>query len=238
MTVPRGTKPETKTAAAEARRELRAARRRKRERAAQRQMAIYVFTLLGLGGLYWYSQGDSDGGFSNATRQQVVLREAARSMLRTEKTSIVEPMRDSDRRKSDGQRKLVEALARRHVGVAPSGGSLGDLRLIQKIIDRRVLETDQSFELQALGVTLGDVMARQLELKWVIVNDKYGRTRALQYGDNEDVFFPITMVSRRYEADLFVDVEDLYDKMAIEVEKLRVAAAPGGDGLSVRDGSL
>ena len=59
-----------------------------------------------------------------------------------------------------------------------------------------------------------------MELEWVIVNDEYGRTRALQYGNNEDVFFPITMISRRYEADIFVDVEDLYDKMATEVEKL------------------
>ena len=70
-------------------------------------------------------------------------------------------------------------------------------------------------------MTLGDVMASQLGLEWVVVNDEYGRTRALQYGDDEDVFFPITMISRRYEADIFVDVDDLYSKMEVEVEKLR-----------------
>lgn len=228
------TNPDQSAAAAKAQKELRALRRQRRERKAQRQMLVYVFTLVGLIGLYALSRSEVDTGMASATHQQVVLREASRSMLRVEKTSIVEQLGATDERKSQGQRDLVEALTRRHVGIAPSGGGLGDLQLLQKILDQGVLKKDQSFDLQALGVTLGDVMAKQLGLKWVVVNDEYGRTRALQFGTNEDVFFPITMISRRYEAEIFVDVEALYAKMEVEVERLRPSGNPHEDFLRAR----
>ena len=70
---------------------------------------------------------------------------------------------------------------------------------------------------------LGDVLAEQLDLEWVIVDDKYGRTRALQFGSRDDVFFPVTMISKRYEANIQVDVDDLYRKVETEVERLRQA---------------
>ena len=234
-TVTNSDKSADKSAAAEqAQKEVRALRRQRRERKAQRQMLVYVFTLVGLLLLYALSRSEVDTGMASATNQQVVLRDASRSMLRDEKKSIVEDFAEMDERESLGQRDLVSALTRRHVGVSPSGGGLGDLVLLQKILDQGVLENDQAFELQALGVTLGDVMARQLGLEWVVVNDEYGRTRALQYGTNEDVFFPITMISRRYEADIFVDVEALYAKMAAEVEALRPSGEPHEDFLRAR----
>jgi hypothetical protein len=65
------------------------------------------------------------------------------------------------------------------------------------------------------------VLVEQLDLEWVIVDDRYGRTRALRYGVRDDVFFPVTMISKRYEKDIVVDVDELYRKVEGEVALLR-----------------
>lgn len=206
---------------AELRRKLRAERQRRRTRAATRQGLFYVFTVVALGGLYWYAQGDLTPSSAYQQRARVVLEEAQRTMLPAEEQSLVEPLGESDRRQLERQRGLVEALTRRHVGVPPAGGALSDLRLLQELVDDRVLSKDQTYELQALGVVLGDVMAEQLGLEWVIVDDEYGRSRALQYGVQDDFVFPVTMISRRYEAEIPVDVAALYEDIRATVEELR-----------------
>ena len=207
----------------EVRRKRNRERRERRTKEAQRQMLFYVFTLVALGGLYWYAHGDLMLRSSYARKARVVLDEAQKTMLRESEQSIVEPLTNSDIRKLDRQRDYVDGLARRHVGAPPSGGAIGDLYILQSIVDDRVLEKDQTYELQALGVVLGDVLAEQLDLEWVIVDDAYGRTRALQFGSRDDVFFPVTMISKRYEADIQVDVDALFRKVEAEVERLRLA---------------
>lgn len=112
------------------------------------------------------------------------------------------------------QRDLVDDLARRNVGSELTGQSLDDLRIIQTLLDRHVLASDETFALQSLGVALGDVMAAQLGLHWVVVVDELGRSRALRLGETDVVIFPVTMISKRVEHDVPVDVADLYEKIA------------------------
>jgi len=196
-------------------------RRKTRIRAAQRQGAFYAFTAVALGGMYWYAQGDLTPTSEYTQRASVVLEQAQKTMLREEVQSAVEPLTEGDLRKLDRQRGLVDALARRHVGFPMTGGAVDDLRVLQELIDNRALAVDQTFELQSLGVVLGDVLAEQFDLEWVIVDDRYGRSRALQYGSRDDVFFPVTMISKRYEKNIPVDIEELYRKVESEVAKLR-----------------
>ena len=115
-------------------------------------------------------------------------------------------------RRLKAQRKIVRELARRHVGRPTTGASLEDLRVIQAILERAGLERDQTFELQALGVALGDVMAAQLGLEWIALQDDFGRSRALRFGETDVVIFPVTMISKRIEAGLPVSVEELWEK--------------------------
>ena len=167
------------------------------------------------------SRRDLTPSSSWTAEARVVLDEAQKTMLRESPESIVQPLAAGDRLKLERQRGIVDVIARRHVGSAPRGGALDDLRLLQSLVDDRVLSTDQLYELQALGVVLGDVMVEQLDLSWVIVDDQYGRTRALQYGSREDVFFPVTMISKRYEKNILVDVDELYRKIESDVARLR-----------------
>ncbi len=126
----------------------------------------------------------------------------------------------SDKSSLERQREVASSLARRHVGSPLSGESLNDLRILQSLLDQKVLRPDQTYELQALGVALGDVMAKRLNLRWVIVDDEYGTSRALQYGQDKNFIFPITMISRRAEKQLPVVVAELYQKIVTTVAEL------------------
>ena len=114
-----------------------------------------------------------------------------------------------ERQRSDDQRQLARELARRHVGSDLSGSEWSDLRVIQAIVDAGVLDPQETYELQALGVALGDVMAAQLGLRWIAYQDELGRNRALRLPDTDVVIFPVTMISKRVEAGVDVSLEDL-----------------------------
>ena len=208
----------------EVRQQLREERQQRRKHAALRQGLFYVFCVGALGGLYWYAQGDLTPPPSYVTHAKVVLDEAQRTMLGEDlDESFVRPLEDGDRRSLERQRGIVDVIARRHIGAVPHEGAIANLRILQSVIDDRVIATDQVYELQALGVVLGDVMVEQLDLAWVVVDDQYGRTRALQYGSRDDVFFPTTMISKRYEKNIPVDVGELYRKVEADVARLRRA---------------
>lgn len=144
------------------------------------------------------------------------------------KRTHVEALSGVDRRRLREQRNLVDELARRHVGTPLSAGrSLDDLRVLQELLDQEILDPDQTFELQALGVALGDVLAEQYGLEWVVVNDDVGRSRALRYGEGEDVIFPVTMISKRVEADVRFRVLELYEKSARSLDEFSRRASGG-----------
>ncbi len=140
----------------------------------------------------------------------------------------VSPLSGIEERRLREQRALVEELSQRHIGTPITGGqSLDDLRVIQEILDKGVLKADQIYELQALGVALGDVLAAQHDLEWVSVEDEFGRSRALRYGDGEDLLFPVTMISKRVEGKLRFRVVDVYEKAVRTVEELALRAHGG-----------
>ncbi len=144
-----------------------------------------------------------------------------------EKRPTIEPLDFASREKLDEQRELVATLARRYVGSSISGSSLNDLRILQLLFDRHpmrdqrlapfkesaVLDRHRIYEIQALGVVLGDVMAHNFDLEWVVFDDKYGRGRALNVKGTEELVFPVTMLSKRYEVSLPVDVRAIYEEV-------------------------
>jgi len=212
---------------AQEKKRLRAEINKSRARKQQRQMASYVVILVALVGLYWYANRDwkpSRAALEASEREETLAAVADEMVRNTEEKSVVVQVDESEDRRLSRQRSVVAELTRRHIGSEPRGGSLDDLRLLQKVLDDRVLGTSDVYELQCLGVALGDVMERQLGLRWITVDDEYGRTRALQFGDGEDVFFPITMISKRYERNFPVDVQELYDEVASTVGKLSARA--------------
>ena len=64
---------------------------------------------------------------------------------------------------------------------------------------------------------MGDLLAVEFGLDWVIDEDQVGRTRALRYRETDNYLFPVTMISRRREVGNLTPVVEIYDKAAATI---------------------
>lgn len=117
-----------------------------------------------------------------------------------------------DNQYMDQQRDAMDDLVRRNFGSQFNGNKDHDLELLQRLLDRQLVRPDETQQLQAMGIILGDLLAEDLGMHWVIYEDKVGRSRALRYRQSDDYLFPVTMISRRREADNRKAVVDIYRK--------------------------
>ena len=119
------------------------------------------------------------------------------------------------------QRKRIDDLARFHFGRQLRSEKANDLDILQTLLDRRLVRPDQTLELQAMGVVMGDLLAQELDMNWVVYEDKLGRSRTLRFGRSDNFLFPITMISRRAEVGASVDVDAIYDKAVALIQPYR-----------------
>lgn len=117
-----------------------------------------------------------------------------------------------DRQYMSQQRSNLEEITRRHFGTGFNGDKTHDLQLLQRMLDQRLIRPTQTAELQAMGMVLGDLLAAELGLHWVVYEDNKGRSRALRYRDSDNYLFPVTMISRRREVGNETPVADIYQK--------------------------
>ncbi len=167
---------------------------------------------------YYYFSGTGyrlDAGLFPVSTQGITLDDPPGRTLGKD----IRDFTPADEALNSTQRDIVAQLARRHVGSPLRGGEPDDLRILQRIVDLKVLRRDETRELQALGVALGDVFRKQFALRWVVVRDEYGRSRALQVGDTDNLVFPVTMISKRVEAGLPVDITTIYADVAEALER-------------------
>ena len=129
-----------------------------------------------------------------------------------------------DRSYMQQQRELVADLCERNLGRKLTGDRDNDLALLQTMLDRGIVRKDQTRELQAMGLVMGDLLADELGLDWVIYEDELGRSRALRYKQVDHYLFPMTMIARRREAGNTESVVDIYNKalenMSAHIEPL------------------
>ncbi len=118
------------------------------------------------------------------------------------------------------QRASVDDLARRELGQGISGDPDRDIRMLQRLLDRGIVTPEDVGTLQAMGLVLGDLLASELGLAWVIYNDASGRSRALYDKQTDNYLFPMTMISRRQQVGNQKPVADIYrDAKAVIEEK-------------------
>lgn len=111
----------------------------------------------------------------------------------------------------------VERIGRRYYG-QPLRHDKSDLDLLQRITDDRRIKQDDIETLQGLGVVLGNVLQRELGLEWKVYEDAVGRSRALCAPGTSDCLFPVTMLSRRLEVGLTVDVHKIYNDAVAAID--------------------
>jgi len=86
------------------------------------------------------------------------------------------------------------------------------LPILQNLIDEQVFNREQTYELQCLGVAFGDVLARELPLRWVMVTDEFGTDPTLRFKETTLQVNALTIISKRVDRDQPVSVEWLLDK--------------------------
>lgn len=119
------------------------------------------------------------------------------------------------------QTTLIDDLSRRYLGRQINGSKANDIEVMQLLLDKSLVRPEQTLELQAMGVILGNLIKEQEKLKWVVYTDRLGRSKALLVPHKEDVIFPVTMISRRVETGNKVDINALFNKAIDEVERIR-----------------
>lgn len=123
----------------------------------------------------------------------------------------------ADRNDLARKQNIVESLGQRHFGQSLRH-NLSDLELLQRLADRKVIKQQDLESLQALGAVLGNTLRDELGLEWKVYNDEVARSRALCVPDTEYCLFPLTMLSRRLEVGLPVDVRQIYDEAVAAID--------------------
>ena len=141
----------------------------------------------------------------------------ASAQLIDKRISALTPL---DRQYMDTQRELANELTLRYYG-ARCCRSVAELDYLQRLSEDGYVSPGQTRELQALGVVLGDFLAAELDMHWVIYEDIQGRSRALQLGETDNYLFPVTMISRRREAGDQTPVAEIYQEAVEAIEAVR-----------------
>jgi len=95
------------------------------------------------------------------------------------------------------------------------------LLLLDTILRNKWIEPNETLKLQCLGITFGDALAQQLGLKWVMVEDEYGRDPALIIEGTSIKSFPLTLISKRIERGEDIDVFNLFKSACKTLEELK-----------------
>lgn len=69
-------------------------------------------------------------------------------------------------------------------------------------------------------MTFGDALVQELGLKWVAIDDEYGRDAALVLEGTSVKVFPLTSISKRVEAGETVDVRELFAAACSTIKRI------------------
>lgn len=110
------------------------------------------------------------------------------------------------------QRKDASALIAAHFGQQLHGDKK-DITLLQRVVNDELIPRNDTLQLQALGVVLGDIYVKENPVfQWRIYEDELGPSQAVCIKDSVHCLFPITMLSRRMELGLKPNVQRIYNK--------------------------
>lgn len=133
----------------------------------------------------------------------------------------VTALSDADRDRLQAQRGLVEKYLADEASRQKYQTAAGKLGTIRAILQADIFKPNQTYELQCLGIMLGDAFVQELKMEWVMVEDECGRDPAVRLPGTSVILFPLTMISKRVERGENVDVFELFNGVAGQVENIR-----------------
>lgn len=117
------------------------------------------------------------------------------------------------------ERYLGDARSRENYKTAA-----GKLGLLRALLAQKVFKPEQTYELQCMGIVLGDVFVQELGMEWVTVRDEHGVDPAVRMPRTDTLLFPLTMISKRVEKGETVDVFELFNGIAAKMDELHPAS--------------
>lgn len=132
-----------------------------------------------------------------------------------------DPITPMDERYMDNSRKELNDLARIELGRSFGESRDNDFRLIQTLLDRKLVTGEQTALLQAMGIIMGEYLRKEHNLKWVIYIDRVGRSRALEVPFKDEAIFPVTQISSRAAVGGEIDVNAIYERLEGEVVRAK-----------------
>jgi hypothetical protein len=132
-----------------------------------------------------------------------------------------DPMTPLDEKYMEDSRTQLNDLSRIELGRSFGESRDNDLRLIQTLLDRKIVTGDQTRLLQAMGIVMGDYLRKENSLKWVIYIDRLGRSRALEVPFKDEAIFPVTQISSRAAVGGDIDVKAIYQRLESEIARAK-----------------
>lgn len=80
------------------------------------------------------------------------------------------------------------------------------LTLLQVLFDQQKFRRDQTAEISAMGVLLGDALVNVLNLEWCLVEDELGTDFAVAPEGKSVFSFPMSVIHKRYLVERNVNV--------------------------------
>ena len=96
-------------------------------------------------------------------------------------------------------------------------GKLGTLRAILGLETQAAGKKDL---LEALGVVFGDTFVQDMGFHWVAVENESGRHLGIRLGRRSIILYPLDMISKRIARGERIDIVDLYNDLAADVEEM------------------
>lgn len=136
-----------------------------------------------------------------------------------------------DKNKMYQQEEAVNALAKSKMGLSLHK-NWDDMALLQQIVDRKLVASNDSSTQEAMGVVLGNIMQADFpsHLEWKVYEDSIGRSKALCVKNTKACLFPVTILSRRMRLDMPINISTIYDN-AIDQVASKLPKMPYSDEL-------
>jgi Domain of unknown function (DUF3806) len=126
-----------------------------------------------------------------------------------------------DEKRLREQRAVVERYLSNEESKQKYKKTAGKLGTIRAILQAGIFKPNQTYELQCLGIVLGDAFVQELGMEWVVVEDEYGRDPTVRLPETSIILYPLTMISKRIERGEQVDVFELFHGVTRQMDEIK-----------------
>ncbi len=149
----------------------------------------------------------------------------AETQMKNDSPQKITKPTESDLNRRQDQRAVVEKFLADENSRRKYRTGVGKPGTIRAILDAKAFKPSQTYELQCLGIVLGDAFVQEMKMEWVMVEDKDGRDPAVQLPGTSIILYPMTMISKRIERGGQIDIFDIFNGVAAKVDKMQKEAA-------------